>query len=175
MQPDRRGTGITVVLVVLLVPLAVAMGWFRLRREDRLQAAANERNGSVMLRVIAAAEEEFRNGDRDGNGVEDYWTADVAGLARFQGRTSRPGPLIPPDIAAADAARPGAAPKYGYYVRALDGVGRSGFAFCAYPADFPRSGKWTFVLNEKRQFYRVDTGGEPIRKWAPDSTWLVLD
>jgi hypothetical protein len=175
MEPDRRAIGITVVLVVLLVPLAVAMWWFRLRREDRVQAAANERNGSVMLKVLAAAEEEFRNGDRDGNGVEDYWTQDVLGLARFSGRTSRPGPLISADIAAADAARPGATPRYGYYLRALDGVGRTGFAFCAYPADFPRSGKWTFVINEKKQLYRVDTGGLPIRRWAPDSTWVVLD
>jgi hypothetical protein len=138
--------------------------------------AANERGASAMLRVIAAAEEEFRAGDHDRNGVQDYWTRDVAGLCRFGG-PGRPGALqhLPTDLAAADGAQAGCTPRNGYCFKAIPLADKAGFAFCAYPADYDRSGKWTFVLNEKRQFYRVDTGGEPIRRWAPDPTWLVLD
>jgi hypothetical protein len=129
-----------------------------------------------MLRVIAAAEEEFRNGDRDNNGVQDYWTLDVAGLSRFNGRTAQPGPLIPREVAAADGAHDGSKPRHGYYFKALPGGSPTKFAFCAYPADYDRSGKWTFVLNEKREFFRVDTGGKAIDRWAPDpSTWIPME
>jgi hypothetical protein len=150
--------------------------WLRDRQEARKPIPANERSASAMLRVIAAAEEEFRNGDHDRNGVQDYWTRDVAGLCKFGG-PGRPGALqsIPADLAAADGAQPGCKPRNGYYFKAIPLAGKTGFACCAYPADYDRSGKWTFVLNEKGQFYRVDTGGQPIHRWAPDSTWLVLE
>jgi len=159
---DYRTTGFRIVLALLLASVAVGVWWMRLRSEARLQGAANERNASTILIVLADAEVKFR----DGNGVAGYWTSDVAGL----------GPLIPPGIAAADASHAGCKPRTGYYVKALPVRERTAFAFCAYPSDYPRSGKWTFVINESRQLYRVDTRGEPITSWKPDpATWKPME
>lgn len=69
-----------------------------------------------------------------------------------------------------------AGPSHGYCFRAIESAepGKSGF--CAYPADYGRTGKWTFVVNHAKKIYRVDTGGEPIRRWEPDpETWKPLD
>ena len=35
---------------------------------------------SSTLNQIAWAQEDFRDHDRDGNGVKDFWRADIAGL-----------------------------------------------------------------------------------------------
>jgi hypothetical protein len=56
---------VVVLLVGVKVPARHASGW---------------RNGSATLKMIAIAEAEFRSMDRDGNGVNDFWTADVFGL-----------------------------------------------------------------------------------------------
>lgn len=110
-------------------------------------------------------------GDREpANSSAIYWTRDVSGLSRFNNR-------VPGDVAAADGAHDGSKPRNGYYFRALDSDrSPTKFAFCPYPADYDRSGKWTFVINEKRQFFRVDTGGKPVTRWAPDpSTWIPME
>jgi hypothetical protein len=41
---------------------------------------ANERNAIGSLQQLGVIETAFRSTDGDGNGVLDYWTADVAGL-----------------------------------------------------------------------------------------------
>src|SRR5688572_6830999 len=55
----------------------------------------------IGLRMLAAAEEDFRNTDRDGNGVRDYWVGDVSGLYYLLDRDS-PIKLIEPSMAARD-------------------------------------------------------------------------
>jgi hypothetical protein len=122
---DYRTTGFRLLLVLLLVPAALVVWGLRLRGEARLQMAANERNASSRVKILAEKE--------------------VAG------------------------------PSHGYRFKALESDRPGTFGFCAYPADYGRTGKWTFVINESGKLYRVDTGGEPIRRWAPDSTWLALD
>src|SRR5438876_8635612 len=103
--------------------------------------------------LFRSAEAEFRYKDVDGNGVEDFWTGDVAGLYRFG--------LIDREIAAADALPlfprvPQPIPYMGYYFVAMEVDDsesppeelrqdtdkksgkvhhRSKFAFCAYPAE----------------------------------------
>ena len=155
---------------------------------------SNERSAFTSLWLLAEAEERFRQDDRDGNGVRDYWTLDVRGLFTLLGPTGQPGQtalvaLIPVDLAAADATqsrsfadRPW--PYNGYFFNALDldeqgapyaqrttpdgDASRSmtKFAFCAFPADYGRTGVWTYVINEKHELFRVDTGGAPVRRWG---------
>ena len=176
---DYRTTGLKLFVVALLVVLAIAVWWRRSRGESRKEIPSNERQATALLRVLARAEEDFRLSDRDGNGLQDYWTQDVSGLHKFtapsggSGRTE----LIPLSLAEADAASGKAKPYRGYYYQAV-AVDRSKtrFAFCAYPAEYDRTGKWTFVINETGRIYRVDTSGEPIARWAPDpATWKLLD
>jgi len=165
-------------MVALLVPAAVAVWLLRERHEARKPIAGNERSASASLRYLAEVEEDFRQNDRDRNGVQDYWTRDVAGLHQFKvtARSSTPVELIPRSYADADGAAPGSQPRNGYYFKAVPPAGKTGFAFCAYPADYDRTGRWTFVINEEKKVYRVDTGGKPVVRWAPDpDTWKLLD
>jgi hypothetical protein len=44
------------------------------------QRSSYERGASTSMKTLAVAEADFRSNDRDGNGVNDFWTADVKGL-----------------------------------------------------------------------------------------------
>ena len=95
------------------------------------------RNASASLKTIATAQADFRSNDRDGNGVADYWTGDVAGLycmtnANVVGSDDDPLKLIELGIAGADFAPlpPGGeraeiwkftnrSPKAGYHYMAM--------------------------------------------------------
>jgi type II secretory pathway pseudopilin PulG len=44
------------------------------------QRSANERSASTSLKTVTSAEADFKANDRDGNRVNDFWTANVAGL-----------------------------------------------------------------------------------------------
>lgn len=76
------------------------------------------------------------------------------------------------------------APHRGYYFAAVsqceveggerrkydDGSGRNtdGFAFCAYPAGFAKTGKLTFIVDQRKGVYGKDTGGKPVDPWPLD-------
>lgn len=143
-----------------------------------------ERRAMDALRAISDAEEDFRRSDRDGNGVKDYWTADVRGLY-WEGRR------LDRDIAFADGNGLGAElrrprPCHGYFFCAVQFDGRatpaepyrqdtdgtkrprhhaSRYAFCAYPASSGRTGTRTFLIDETRQVVSLDTGGRPVFTW----------
>ena len=96
-------------------------------RPDDLRA--NETLAARALKLIAAAEVDFRSGDRDGNGVNDFWTGDLAGLHLLTRKGERFAlRLIDVTLASADAAplprENGATPapplpERGYWFRAL--------------------------------------------------------
>ena len=170
------------VLLIVLVLVLVALPWLQSKR-----MASNARAATVALRRIAMAEEEFRSNDRNGNGVRDYWTADVAGLWQ-QAR------LIDREIAEADAKPmdplvPEPVQFQGYYFVALtndrsedpphvyrQSANDSGakvyntrrFGFCAYPAEYGRTGTLTFFINEGLRMIKTDTGGRPMSNWPSD-------
>jgi len=114
--------------------------------------------------------------------------------------------LIEPSAAEADASPvkvPGALPppeqpvaKAGYFYRAVekdetgkpygedtDGRGekfrnRSKFAFCAYPAEYGKGGKLTFLITEDYTIWKKDTGGKPVTQTPADMVkegWSKLD
>ncbi len=80
-----------------------------------------------------------------------------------------------------------AQPKGGYYFLAMTHDGSKGdasyqqdtngtslegpyynpapFAFCAYPADHPSLGRFTFIVSEAGHVWKKDTGGEPVTRW----------
>jgi hypothetical protein len=85
------------------------------------------------------------------------------------------------------------APKAGYWFSAIEkrpfrgeivkydegnGRCRSGFGFCAYPAEYGPKGKFTYIINEDNSVYRKDTGGKPVPVWPADPSkedWVKLD
>jgi general secretion pathway protein G len=101
--------------------------------------------------------------------------------------TKVPGRLAAPDVPAA---------KAGYFFRAVekdeegkpygedtDGRGekfrnRTKFAFCAYPADYGKGGKLTFLMTEDCTIWRKDTGGKPVTQTPAEPAkegWSKLD
>src|SRR5579883_1702391 len=153
----------------------------------------SERPASTYLNTIASAQADFRANDRDGDGVNQFWRADIAGLYAL---TPGGGPairLIERRLAMADA-RPryeiGAegerAPLKGYWFRSIPGADEktmdagSRFAAVAYPADYPKSGKYTFIVNENNTVFRADLGhGRGIDAFPSDdelhTKWSKLD
>src|SRR5262245_59636966 len=156
------------------------------------QRNSNERNALVSLKTISVAEFDFRSNDRDGNAVEDYWTADVRGLYAYPGPGGQPVRLIEPSIAEADAkpaqGDPHSMPKAGYWFVAMkrdeqgrpydvkEGRNRSKYGFCAYPSR-SGAGRKTFIVNEEGVIWKKD-GSEAVLDWPKDPAaagWQRLD
>lgn len=172
----------------------VAQGTLRV---ETLTWRANEAEAVRALRKLAVAEADFRENDRDRNGVKDFWTGDVSCLHRLH-VDGVAIDVIDRELAAADhRPRPPGDESgrvgvqllrqawRGYWFSALevDGAGGSylvdtdgnesrvhhlsAFAICATP-DSRGSGQYTILINEQGHLWRKDTGGEPVRSWPAD-------
>jgi hypothetical protein len=175
-----------IIFLIGVVGAGFTFWWLSARaRERRLQ---NDKSTSASLWMLSKAEGDFRENDRDGNGIKDYWTGDVAGLYRFG--------LIERSVAEADTcplaplvSRP--IPKNGYYFKALR-MDRSEFppvvyaqatdktsgkvhhqerfGFCAYPAEPGVTGNEIFIVNENHTVFRTSVGKMPIpQDWPSDN------
>jgi hypothetical protein len=190
-RPPSRSNATAAAALVAAVVLAggVFMGW---QHFERRTLEENERMAPAALKTLSAANADFRSNDRDENRINDFWTgnvADLRDLIPLRG-PKEPIKLIEQALAEADPTRPGARPYRGYWFRAMDtdddgnpyrmdtqGVGSSGdrdrnnskFAFCAYPAEYGRTGRWTYVVNEGNTIFKSDTGGKPILEFPSDS------
>ena len=148
---------------------------------------ANERSASSSLKTLASAEAEFKSNDRDGNGLKDCWVGDVSGLYRYTSGNNREIKLIDKSLADADAAplknqnlsalkRDQPLPKSGYLFAVLPkyvdkektenyhsgGFRHSNkFGFAAYPVEYGKSGRYTFIINESNTVWKKDLGGKP--------------
>ena len=171
---------LTLLAVVVGIPL---VRWWMRERID-----SNEREAALSLKQLFAAESEFHGNDRDGNGINDYWTGDIS---RLWGH----GHLIDLDLAHADSRAinpltPTPIPRSGYFFVAMETEGstfpaeeyrqdtdkKSGrvhhlskFGICAYPADYGVTGTHTLIINEGNTVFKFDTGGKPVLRWPPDS------
>jgi hypothetical protein len=150
-----------IILVLLAVGFFIVLpGWLQQRIRH------HEREASKALKLLVSAEQSFRAGDLDRNGVADYWTGDLAGLSKYG--------LIPRALAEADGEplvplAPKPIPYNGYYFKALrldkgetppvayrqDTDKTSGkvhhltkFGFVAWPAEWGLTGSAYFIVNE---------------------------
>ncbi len=118
--------------------------------------AMNERGGSTTLKTFASAEADFRANDRDWNHVNDFWTADIAGLYTCKDDSGNSIKLIELSAALADAAPLEAGAAAGK-IPALSDFGL--------PA--PKSGYWFRAMETNAEEnppepLRQDTGGKPL-------------
>jgi hypothetical protein len=146
----------------------------------------NERHASAALKTLTVANVDFRSNDRDNNGVNDFWTGDVASLYDLKPRGSQePVKLILQEVAAADPSRPGGRPYHGYWFVAMEkdengepyrqasGGKDSGekkyntskFGFCAYPAEPGVTGKAVFIVNEGNTIFKRTRKLVPILEY----------
>jgi len=171
------------LIVVLSTAGAAFVFSYWLPRRRAAERAAEEKAARTTLWTLSTAEADFRANDRDRNGVEDFWTGDVAGLAVLIGR----------DIASADVRPirplvPTPIPHHGYYFAALlfedtytppeaygqDTDQKSGkvhhlskFGFVAFPAD-PASGKRIYIVNENNTVFHRVVDAPPPKNWPSD-------
>jgi hypothetical protein len=152
-----------------------------------------ERNPSTSLKTITSAQADFRANDRDGDGVNQFWRADIAGLYALAPGGGPAMRLIERCLALADArpvydlTREGErTPLQGYWYRAIRHADEktidaaSQFAAVAYPADYPKSGKYTFIVDENYAIFRADLGhGKGLEVYPTDdelrTKWSKLD
>ncbi|HEX7899442.1 MAG TPA: hypothetical protein VF950_16870 [Planctomycetota bacterium] len=104
------------------------------------------------LRTLRAAQMDFRANDRDGDGKNEFWRKDVAGLYTLQGKDGKPIALI--EVSTSQAEK---TPKAGYLYRAIRFADEppldvQRFAACAYPAT-PDAGKNMGVISHEGAIY----------------------
>jgi prepilin-type N-terminal cleavage/methylation domain-containing protein len=76
----RRNQGFTLIELMIVIAIIAIIAAIAIPGLLSSQRASNERNASASLKTLASAEADFRGNDRDGNGVQDFYTGDVAGL-----------------------------------------------------------------------------------------------
>jgi len=91
-KPQITLAGLLLIVVAVSVMLAIFLPvrW-NVRRVE------NERYASSRLKTLTQAEADFRSNDRDGNLVNDFWTADVYGLYGLMPLAAGSGGISPRD------------------------------------------------------------------------------
>lgn len=179
---SRRGTGLAragVVLGVLwFLVEGAAVGVFLarpdpvLRRLYRERIEAGEASAVHGLRLVVRQQMASREADLDGNGVQDYWTRDIAGLYEIQmERRGRP-EHMGVDVAAADSnpiSGKHPVPREGYLFRTVPaGDSLLHFAATAYPRTRGEDGFMTFYVDERGTIWKRDLGGAAMDRRMED-------
>ena len=176
-------------VVMVVVPLGV-LAAIVVSGVIRSNRAANQRMVAVALKTFADAQAQFRQHDRDANGIQDFWTGDVKGLQDcLPAGKSEPIRLIPREVAEADPSHPNAKPFHGYWFAAVEkdeegrpyrhrdeagGVGGPlnrhplKFGFCAFPAKIGIAGEPTFMINEGGSVYQQMLEGKPVTRFPTE-------
>jgi len=173
--------GILVGMILLL-----GLSLFMLPGVERAHLHSRQHNAYVCMGTLSVAEYDFREHDRDGNGAQDFWTGDVAGLFKFG--------KIPRELAEADAAPlhplvPAPVPYKGYLFKALlsdasetppvsyrqetDIVSGkvhnlTKFGFVAFPADPLGDAQTIFIVNENNTIFPRRNTANPPTDWPTD-------
>jgi len=160
---SRGFTLIELMIVIAIIAIIAAIAIPGLLSSQR---ASNERNASTSLKTLSSAEADFRSNDRDGNKVNDFWTANVAGFytltnAAVTGNTPNsttdPGiKLIELSVAAADA-DPVTPPAGGENIDLTNfavSSAKAGYWYAALTTDNNSAGS-------PESTYKADTGGTP--------------
>ena len=161
----KRGfTLIELMIVIAIIAVIAAIAIPGLLSSQR---ASNERNASTSLKTLASAEADFRANDREGNHVNDFWTANVAGLytltnAAIPGATANTSTdpaikLIELSVASADADS------------TTISAGGENLDLTNFAVFSAKAGYWygalitdNNVLGTPEATYKVDTGGTPL-------------
>lgn len=159
--------GVAGVLLIVDQPPCLRCPTFQPHRHS-----SGERNPSTSLKTLSSAQADFRANDRDGDGVNQFWRADVAGLSTLAPGGGPAIRLIELSVAAADdrpnsdlSAHSARTAKAGYWFRAIrhadedpKALDPNRFAHCAFP-DGPSAGKHVFIVDENNTIFRAVADG----------------
>lgn len=174
MTRTMRQVGLLGLVAFLLMASGCRQVSPVMSRSDVSQS--NERRVADALNRIARAEYLWRQRDMDGDGVLNFYVADLAFLEAQPGGRAKPEFHLPEGIARADVGRYGseAVPFHGYLFQAMsrngDGVPlvnaqRFQFGFVAWPAAYRDSGVRTMIVNEVGAVWAKDHAGHPVSIW----------
>ena len=167
--------------------------------------AANESAASAGCKTYAEAQDIYRRTDWDGDGLLEYAQALKGAHSLFE-KTPGTGDLTLVDQAFAQAEgvpSQGAIPKAGYCFKVLKGQGQHapggrksyvvpgsglqarsmtlGYALVAFPAQYDKTGRNTFLINNTGTVYQKDLGAATLSmvgrmtEYDPESTWVVSE
>jgi hypothetical protein len=166
--------------------------FFAARKNRTVHYAQNEVKN--QLTKIATAEQSFVDRLLGGDGI--YWSADLAGLYRYQPNDS-PIKMIDSELARLDAHPANLAtesplppapppnedylPKFAFAaVRGANGAPLDAhhYAFCAWPLGYGRVGRQTYLLIDSGKIFVKDTEGKPVDRLPADleaDGWTSID
>ena len=171
----KRGNPL-LAAAILVAALGIGAGVLRIFLAGAVNPVdGNEQEARRVLDSVATLERLWRDGDADGNGVADWWTADWSGFHRALAKNGKPLGMTSGAIAAADAAPlpPGPkmsaalprSPHAGYWFRAIAVDG--GYAFAAVPAEPGVTGRRVFITREDGRLWAKETPEAPAAWPAP--------
>jgi len=165
MRKGKQGfTLIELMIVIAIIAIIAAIAIPGLLSSQR---ASNERNASTSLKTLSSAEADFRANDRDWNHVNDFWTANIAGmytmtsaavlLATANSTTDPSIKLIELSVASADTdpATPAAGGENLDLTNFAVPSAKAGYWYQALTTDDTLTGS-------AESTYKLDTGGTPV-------------
>ncbi len=164
-------TILTFLSILAFVAYLATVNW----RKSKM--AANEAAAIAALSTYVGAQNVYRRIDYDGDGVLEYAGPTNAQAPDFTylHTTEVDGAkidLINEGLAGAKLGDPNSHPYYGYFFVEIDrdvsGVpydAERGFALCAVPADYGRTGRMTFCSSAMEGTLQRDTGGKPLTQF----------
>ncbi len=169
-------------LVLLATVLGLFFDWAEHRDALRKVHTANEHNADSTLRILAHLQSDSWTRDLDRDGGGNYWAGEVAGLVRLHHSLglrsfshTEAGAQCDSNMAShlqallrADPSVPDAQPYHGYWFVAVKRGDPHRFGFCAYPADYGRSGRRTYIVDESRSPTARDMDGQPVLQWPTE-------
>ena len=72
--------GFTLIELMIVVAIIAVIAAIAIPSLLRARQAANETNASAACKTMVGHQAVWRRTDADGNGVQDYWTADITGF-----------------------------------------------------------------------------------------------
>ncbi|MEK7866509.1 MAG: DUF2950 family protein [Planctomycetota bacterium] len=195
----RRTRGFTLVELMLVVAIIAIVAAIAVPSLFRSRVAANEVSCQATMKQLVTTEQVWRQTDSDRNGVQDFWTNDVAGFYGYRDAVGMSLKMVDINLATSDPAGwptytaapfslPGSvSSKTGFYHSVMttneaglpyqldpDGDGfmthPTRFAFCGYPAQYPTSGVRQYIVNEEGVVFAQELGVVP-----PTTTWPATD